>query len=113
MEAYFCSFFEKNEIMSAAHALTVDASSSHMCTDKWLPTASTLCPSVFPAKKAQAVSPSYAQSKAHMNHLQAENFVTIGGCFECYTYHVTALGWLKKEEERKKMNDSDFSPLPL
>ena len=50
--------------------------------------------------------PSYTQSKAQMHHPRPENFLTIGGYFECYTYRVTALGWLKKEEkeeERKKM----------
>ena len=54
-------------------------------------------PSVFPAK-VQAVSSSYARSKAQMHH-PPENFLTIG-CY--FNYRVMALGWLKKEEERKK-----------
>ena len=39
-----------------------------------------------------------------------ENFVTIGGCFERYTYCVMVLCWLKKKERRKKkkMNNSDL-----
>ena len=55
-------------------------------------------------KKVQAVSPSYTQSKAQTAGPSSENFVTIGGCFERYTYCVTALGWLKKEDEL----NSDF-----
>ena len=31
--------------------------------------------------------------------------MVIGGCFERYTYRVTALGWL---EERKKEEDEQF-----
>ena len=33
--------------------------------------------------------------QVHVNNY--ENFVTTGGCFELYTYRVTALGCLKKE----------------
>ena len=61
-------------------------------------------------KQAQAVSLSYAQSKAGMNHPQ-KNW-TIDGCLECYTYCIMALGWLNKEEKRKK-NNSDFQPFQV
>ena len=71
--------------------------------DKWLPTASTLCLLNLPHKQTQVVSPSYTQIKSPF----PENFLAIGGCFECYTYHVMVLGWLKKEK-RKKVNNSDF-----
>ena len=37
------------------------------CTDEWHPAASTLCPSVLPAKKR---SHSYAQNEAQMKHFQ-------------------------------------------
>ena len=36
--------------------------------------------------------------------------MTIGGCFDCYTHRVAVLGWLKKEEEKKKRKNSDFRP---
>ena len=56
--------------MCCLHANTVDMSFSHVCTDEWHLTASTLCPLSLPHKKVQAVSPSYAQSEAQMNHPQ-------------------------------------------
>ena len=57
-------------LRGAAHVIAVDESSAHVCIDEWRPTASTLCPLSLPRKKAQAVSPSYAQSKAEKNHPQ-------------------------------------------
>ena len=36
-----------------------------------------------------------------------KNFMTIGGCFECYTYRVMVLGWLKKEERKKERNKEE------
>ena len=30
-----------------------------------------------------------------------ENFLATGGCFECITYRVTALGCLKKEDDEQ------------
>ena len=120
VSACFKTCFNKNLLCDAAHALTVDASScinrvhqpfigAHpcMCANEWHPTASTLCPLSLPHRKAQVVSLGYAQNEAQMNHPQGRSFLTVGGFFECYTYHVMALGWLKKEE-RKKMNNSDF-----
>ena len=92
--------FLYNNVTCAAHALVVDVLSSHVCTDKWLSTASTLCPLNLPHKKAQAVSPSYGQSKAQMD----QNFVTIGGCSNV-THNVLWrwAGWRKKNR-MKKMN---------
>ena len=71
-----------------------------MCTmtDKWHPTASTLCPLSLPRRKAQVVSLSYAQNKAQ-NHYPQRIPLATGGYFECNTYHVTVLGWLKKHSE--------------
>ena len=60
-------------------------------------------PLSLPRKNAQAVSPSYAQSKAQINSPQRISWLLVAvsnvarGCFECCTYRVTALGWLKKE----------------
>ena len=59
-----------NLLHDAIYALVIDASFLHVCFNEWRPTASTLCPLSLPCKKAQAVSLSYAQSKAQMNHLQ-------------------------------------------
>ena len=72
-------------------------------------------PLVFPVKKAQVVKPQL-HSKQSSNDLFPENFMTIGGCFGCYTYCVTALGWLKKEEKEgddKQFRLSTVSGLPL
>ena len=59
-------------------------------------------------------------SKQSSNRPSLKNYLTIGGCFKHYTYRVTALGWLNKEEgkkerkkERKKMNNSDFWPFQV
>ena len=40
--------------------------------------------------------------KTKQNRPSPENFLTIGGYFEHYTYCVTALGWLKKDEEEER-----------
>ena len=92
METCFCSFLIKlisfNLLRGAANALAVDVASIHTCAP--INSQYTLSPQSY-HKKAQVVSPSYAQSKAQMNHPQ-----TVGGYFECYTYCIMALGWLKK-----------------
>ena len=48
---------------------------------------------------------SQLRSKQSSKVPSPDNFVTIGGCFERYTYRVTALGWLKKE---RKKEDEQF-----
>ena len=119
METSFCSFLIHVIILlrGAAHVIAVDESSAHvMCIDEsGRPTTSILCPLSLPCKEVQAVSPSYAQSKAKKT--SQENFMAIGGCFERYTFRVMALGWLKKERKKeRKMKNSDFSTvsgLPL
>ena len=65
METCFCSFFDKiidnialhgailstvNLLHGAAYMHPVDASSLHVCTNKWHPTASTLYPLSLPRK---------------------------------------------------------------
>ena len=37
----------------------------------------------------------------------------MGGYFKLNTYLITVLGCLKKEEERKKMDNSDFRPFEV
>ena len=69
----------KNLIQSVAHALAVDMSSYSTCTNKWCPKASKLCPFSLPYKTAQMVSPSYAQKQSS----NGDNFLVIGGHFEC------------------------------
>ena len=80
------------------HAHTVVASSSHVCTDKWPPTASTLCSLSHPRKKVQVNGPS------------AENFLTISGYFEHYMYCVKVLHCRLAEKRRnfKKEIDEQF-----
>ena len=64
-------------------------------------------------RKKSASSKSQLHSKQSSNEPPPENFMVIGGCFKCYTHHVTVLGWLKKEERKKKMNNSDFRPFQV
>ena len=77
--------------------------STCMCTDKWRPTVSTLCPLSLPHKK-RAGGKSQLSTKQSSNGLFTENFLTIGGYFECYMYHVTALGC----KQRRKKEDEQF-----
>ena len=49
-----------------------------------------LPPQSFPQKSADGKSQS--RLKRNSNEPSSENFLTIGGYFECNTYHVTALG---------------------
>ena len=85
-----------NLLCGTAHVIAVDVLSAHACVDKWCPTTSTLCPLSLPHKKVVAQLCSKQSSKG----TSSENFVTIGGCFERYTYRVTAPGCLKKERRR-------------
>ena len=82
-----------------------------MCTN-WLPTASTLCPLLSLFLQKSSGSKSQLHSKQSSNGPSPDNFMTIGGCFECYTYCNTALGWLKKKKE-KNVNNSDFRPFQV
>ena len=45
---------------------------------------------------------SQLRSKQSANAPPPKNSLATGGCFEYNTYHVAALGWLKKKKERKK-----------
>ena len=75
----------------------------------------TLPPQSFVQKKS-ASGTSQLRPKQSSNGPYPENFMTIGSCFEYYTYRIIVLVWLKKEEQRKKerkkemkeMNNSDF-----
>ena len=50
--------------------------------------------------------------KAKLKWTIPENFMAIGGYFDYYTYCVTELGWLKKEEDEQFWL-SAVSGLPL
>ena len=66
----------------------------------------------LPSKRSASVK-SRLCSKQNSNGPSPENLMTIGGCFECYMYRVTVLGWLEKEKRKKKINNSDFRPFQV
>ena len=80
--------------MRVTYTVGLDASSLNVCADK-RPVHSA-CPLGFLQKSAG--SRSQLRSKESSNGPSPENFSTIGGYFECYTYHVMVPGQLKKEE---------------
>ena len=53
---------------------------------------------------------SQLRSKQSAKAPSPENSLAIGGSFECSTFLVTALDWLKKE---RKMKNSDFWPFQV
>ena len=61
-----------------------------MCTNKWCLTASTL-PSQSSPQNSMGVKLQLC-SKQSLKCTFLENFLATGGCFQCNTYHVTALG---------------------
>ena len=71
------------------------------CADKWCPSVSTICPTVFPTEKCWSEAVTF---KMKFERHTLENFLATGGCFECNIYHFMAQGWLKKEE---KMNEDE------
>ena len=109
METLSLLFFDENLftiilLCSATHAFVVDASSSHVCIDEWLSTASTLC-LLSLHFKAQAVSPSYAQCKAQMNHSQRISWLLVAVSNATQLHNGSRLA-----ERRRKNNNSDFRP---
>ena len=108
---YFLLIYFVSQCIVPSHTLAVDASSSYVCTNEWLLTASTLCPLSLFCKKGES-GKSQLRSKQSSNGPYPENFMTIGGC---YTYRIMLPAWMKKEEQIKKernekMNNSDFWP---
>ena len=80
---------DKNLVTRTAHVIAVYTSSAHVC---WQMASNSL-----PRKKAQAVSPSYAQSKAQKDHLQRISWLMVlVRTLHVWSYRVTALGWLKE-----------------
>ena len=74
---FFLEIFLWRLVSRAAYALAVDASSSHVCIDEWLLTASTLCPLSLPTKTTSSKSQLHAQSKAQMNHPQIISWLLV------------------------------------
>ena len=66
------------------------------CTDKWHPTASTTLSHSLYRRKVYL----QLRSKQIFVCTSPENFLATSGCFECKTYYIMALGWLKKENEQ-------------
>ena len=81
---------------------------SSTCTDKWRPIASTLCPLSVPHKNAGGMS--QLCLKQTSNGSSPENFLSVGGYFECYMYHVTCSARL---DEERTILVSTVSGLPL
>ena len=88
--------------ISSSYAVppTVEASPSRMCAltngvQQPVHSAPQSSPQEGESGKSQLCS------RQSSNVPSPDNFMTIGGCFECYTYRVTALGWLKKNERKK------------
>ena len=76
----------------------------HTCTDKWRPTASTLCPH---DRKALELCHSYTQNKAQKHHPQR-----IPGYWWLFqTQHLSH--YSARLVEEKKMNNSDFCPFQV
>ena len=91
-------------VCGATYALAVDASlavnaSSYpsMCTDKWLPTVSTVCPLGLPHKKLQEWGHSYVQNEAQKAHSQIISWLLVA------LLNATCIAFCLK-----KMNNSDF-----
>ena len=103
-----------NLLCSAAHIIVVDALSVHVCWQMASNNQYALPPQSSLQKSTSGKS--QLHSKQSSKGPSPENFMTIGGCFKCNTYRVTALGWLKKKErkkERKKISNSNFRPFQV
>ena len=86
----------------AAHTFAVDASSMHMHQQNGIQQLIHSAPTIEKRWSYVVVTLTKAPCP--------ENSLATGGYFEHNTYHVTALGWLKKERKKefKKINNSDF-----
>ena len=79
-----------------AHAIAVDASSVHVCWQMASNSQYALPPQSSPQKSASGKS--QLRSKQTSKGPSPENFLTIGDCFERYTYRVTGDARLVKEK---------------
>ena len=99
-------------LCGTAHIIAVDTSSTHVLTNGiQQPVRS--APSVFPEKSARG-NTSQLHSKQRSKGPSPEYFLTIDGCFESHTYHVTTLGCMVEEERKKEEdNNSDLQPFQV
>ena len=88
-------------LCDATHVIAVDVSSSHMYTDEWLQTASTLCPCSCPCRKVQRVSPSYAQSKAQMDHPKRISWLLVAVSNATRIVLWRQAGWQKRRKKTR------------
>ena len=84
-------------LRATAHALVVDASSVHAHRDEWCLTVLVHNASRSKSTEVKSQSRSITSSKC----TPQENSLAIGRCFKCNIYRITALGWLKKEEDEQ------------
>ena len=97
----FCSFL----LRATTHTLAVDASSAHVHRGEWCLTLLIH----FAARSKSAEVMSQLCSTASSKCIPQENSLATGGCFKRNTYRVTALGWLKKEEEDEQFLQCSFN----
>ena len=95
INSFLCSFFNNNCYVVPPMHLQFMCHPS-MCTDKWLPRASTLCPSVFPA------------NKAHKDHPQRISYILVAVLNPTLLTFRCQAGWRRKKKKkgRKKKNNS-------
>ena len=111
---WLCSFLIKtvNSLLcGTTHIIAVDRSSAHMCWQMASNSQYTLPPQS--SLQESASSKSQLHSRQRSKGPSPESFLTIGGCFECYTYRITTPGRLKKKERKKKINNYDFRPFQV
>ena len=73
----FCSLLIIIVICGTAHVIAVDASSTHVCIDKWCPTAYMPCPLSLWRKISQESGCSYVQNEAQKDNPQRISVVHI------------------------------------
>ena len=82
--------------LGAAHALAVDASSAHVHRQNGVQQLIHSAPTIEKRWSYVAV-----MLKTKCKAPPPENSLATGGCFKCNTYHIKALGWLKKERKKE------------
>ena len=120
LETLFCSFLiDIFQFVMRCHLRTCGwcIILAHVAVHRWMASNSQYTLSSQSSLQKGTGGKSQLCSKQSSNGPFTENFLTIGGNLERYMYRVTVLGWLKKEEERKKEDKLfwllTFSGLPL
>ena len=94
-----CFFVSALFCYALAHTLAIDVSSLHVHGDEWH---LTVLVATLHAPRLKSVEVLYQLRSTPSSKCTRpqENSLATGGCFERNTYRVTALGWLKKEDEQ-------------